>query len=108
MLTIVIARQCERESSKFPLEVRHDFLNALALIRNGQTLSMPLSRPMPSIGRNVHELRFRCRDGIFRYFYFVKSGDKVYVLYAFQKKTQKTPKKVIDIVKKRLRSLYEI
>jgi len=35
----------------------------------------------------------------------VKFADAVYVLHAFQKKTQKTPQKAIDMAKKRLSEL---
>ena len=46
-------------------------------------------------------------DGIFRVIYVVKYLDRVIVLHAFQKKTQKTPKKDIDLAKQRLKLVLE-
>jgi hypothetical protein len=41
----------------FPEDVRGDLADALARLDAGLMLSMPLSRPMPNMGRGVHELR---------------------------------------------------
>ena len=56
---IVILKACGREVREFPEEVRGDLADALARLDAGQTLVMPLSRPMPSIGKGVHELRLK-------------------------------------------------
>ena len=45
---------------------------------------------MPEIGRGVREIRNRTKDGAFRVFYVVESATDVYVLHAFQKKSQRT------------------
>ena len=66
---------------------------------------MPLSKTMPSIGNNVHELRLRDKSGIYRVFYVIKKKDAIYIVHAFHKKTQKAPKKNIKLVKKRIRRL---
>ncbi len=55
---IGILKQCQRELERFPLVVREDLADALARLDEGLAISMPLSRPMPSIGKGVHELRF--------------------------------------------------
>jgi phage-related protein len=44
---------------KFPEEIKADLMDALAQLDVGIKLSMPLSRPMPSIGEGVHELRLK-------------------------------------------------
>src|SRR5947199_7108434 len=62
-------RPCEKELADFPEEVRGDLADALAGLDQGLLLSMPLSRPTPSIGRGVHELRLRHRSGIYRAIY---------------------------------------
>lgn len=54
---ISITKQCEKELKHFPIAVKEDLADALALLDEGVNLSMPLSRPMPSIGSGVHELR---------------------------------------------------
>lgn len=45
---------------------------------------------MPEVGRGVREIRNRTKDGAFRVFYVVESATDVYVLHAFQKKSQRT------------------
>ncbi|PCI69165.1 MAG: hypothetical protein COB26_00340 [Piscirickettsiaceae bacterium] len=64
-------------------------------------------KPMTSIGVGVKEIRIKGEQGIFRVIYVTKYLDRVVVLHAFQKKTQKTAKKEIDLAKKRLKSLLE-
>jgi len=43
--------------------------------------------------------------GEYRAFYTVNMGDAVYILSAFRKKTQRTPKAEIDLAKTRLADL---
>lgn len=73
----------------------------------GMSLSMPLSRPMPSIGPRCAELRIVDETVTWRIVYRVDS-DAVLVADVFAKKTQATPKAVIEICKKRLRHYDEI
>lgn len=72
----------------FPANVRSEAGTDLRLIQQGVD---PRSwKPMPSIGAGVREIRIRTMDGAFRVFYVVESSTDVYVLHAFQKKTQRT------------------
>ena len=73
----------------------------LRRLQNGELLSLPQSRPMPSIGSSVHELRVRDAQNNWRIVYFFDADD-VLILEVFPKKTQETPQEVIDICKKRL------
>ena len=66
---IRILNACGRELAELPEEVREDLTDALARLEEGHLLSMPLSRPMPSIGRRVYEIRLRDRSGIYRIIY---------------------------------------
>ena len=68
-------------------------------------LAMPLSRPMPSVGKGVEELRLKDRSGIYRVFYIARLAHAVLVFHALQKKTQQTPKHEIDIGQRRLKEL---
>ena len=72
-------------------------------IQRGQQLSMPVSRPMPSIGVRCAELRITDENVIWRIVYRV-DPDAVVVAEVFAKKTQATPKEVIDVCKKRFRA----
>jgi phage-related protein len=60
---------------------------------------------MPALGPGVRELRIRDRSGAFRVIYLATLADRIVVLHAFQKKTQRTAKHDIDLAAKRLREL---
>jgi phage-related protein len=102
---IKVLNVCEKELKKFPREVLEDFLDAISKLREGVFLSMPLSKHMPSIDKDTHELRLKDRNGIYRVFYVIRKKDAIYVIHAFQKKSNKTPLKTIELVKKRIRGL---
>ncbi len=59
---------------------------------------------MPSVGRGVREIRIHHR-GQFRVIYVARFDDAVFVLHAFQKKTQKTRKQDIEIARRNLMSI---
>lgn len=73
----------------------------LRRLQKGGFIEMPDSRPMPSIGKNCHELRINDQNRTWRIIYFIDE-DAIVILEVFVKKTQKTPLKVIDVCKKRL------
>ena len=60
-------------------------------------------KPMPSIGKGVREIRIRDIGGAYRVIYVTNVGPEVIVLNAFVKKTQATPKREIELARKRLR-----
>ena len=62
-------------------------------------------KPMPSIGKGVEEIRVRDDSGIYRVIYTARLADAVYVLHAFQKKTQTTAKRDIALASKRYAEL---
>ena len=102
---IVIPKVCRREIEAFPEEIRGDLADALARLDAGLILSLPLSRPMPSIGRGVHELRLKGRSGAYRVVYALIQRGTVHVLHAFKKMTQATPLRNVDMARKRLREV---
>jgi phage-related protein len=73
----------------------------LRQLQQGETLSMPHSRPMPSIGVHCHELRIRDEDQNWRIIYRI-DRDAIVIVDVFSKKTQETPQNAIDRCKKRL------
>jgi phage-related protein len=89
----------------FPEDVRRAFGKAIYDLQSGHTLSMPLSRPIPSLGAGAAELRIRDSSGIYRAFYMVKVADAILVFHAFVKKTQKTPEAELALGKKRLKEM---
>jgi phage-related protein len=70
-----------------------------------ELLSLPHSRPMPSIGVRCHELRIDDQNKTWRVVYRI-DNDAIVILEVFEKKTQKTPRKVIENCKRRIQ-LYD-
>ena len=85
--------------------LKGDLFDAVTQLAEGQILQMPLSRNLSSIHPGLHEIRLKDRSGQFRFFYFVKRGDAIYLLHAMRKKTQQLQKKEIDLIFKRLREV---
>jgi phage-related protein len=63
-------------------------------------------KPMPSVGLGVNEIRIRT-TGAYRVFYVAKFAEAVYVLHAFQKKGNKTPKEDLELGRRRFRALVQ-
>jgi phage-related protein len=74
----------------------------LRQLQMGERLSLPHSRPMRSIGIRCHELRVNDISKTWRIVYRIDE-DAVIIWDVFEKKTQKTPKDVIDKCKRRIR-----
>jgi phage-related protein len=62
-------------------------------------------KPLSAVGPGVREIRIRDEAGAFRVHYVARIADAVYVLHAFQKKTQQTAKKELELAKSRLRQI---
>jgi phage-related protein len=62
-------------------------------------------KPLVAVGKGVQEIRIRDRSGAFRIVYIATLATAVYVLHAFQKKTQRAPKADIELARKRLAEL---
>jgi phage-related protein len=77
----------------------------LRQLQEGINLSLPHSRPMPSVGQRCHELRIPDEKVTWRIIYRTDT-DAIIILEVFAKKTQKTPNEVIKNCKRRLQ-LYD-
>jgi len=71
-------------------------------VQEGEMLSLPQSRPMPSIGKRCHELRVTDENKIWRLIHRI-DPDAIVILDVFEKKTNKTPARVIRTCKQRLK-----
>ena len=86
----------------FPEEARY---KAGVQLRAVQRRENPLDfKPMPVVGKGVFEIRVRTSDA-HRIFYFTRFKEAVYVLHAFQKKTQKTSKQDIKLGQQRCKQM---
>jgi phage-related protein len=75
----------------------------LRLLQSGMNLSLPQSRPMPSIGAHCHELRIRDENKIWRLFYRI-DADAIVVILWTEKKTSKTPDEILELCRQRLKT----
>ena len=64
-------------------------------------------KPLAAVGKGIDEIRITDESGAYRVVYVARRADAVYVLHAFRKKTQATPKKDIDTARKRLAELLK-
>lgn len=86
-----------------PAGVRHDIGVELMRVQfGGQPTDF---KSMSMVGSGAYELRVRDASGAYRAIYVAKFEAAVYVLHAFQKKTQQTAKADIELAKVRYRMI---
>jgi phage-related protein len=97
----------EVKTPPFFQSIRIEAGSLLRQLQDGELLSMPISRPMPSIDKHCHELRIKDSENNkkWRIIYRI-DDDAIVILDVFAKTTSKTPKQVIDNCQKRLK-LYD-
>jgi phage-related protein len=64
-------------------------------------------KPMPTVGSGVREIRIHV-GGAYRVFYVATQAEAIYVLHAFEKKTQRTTRRDLEIGRVRFRALAEL
>ncbi|UOP05425.2 type II toxin-antitoxin system RelE/ParE family toxin [Conchiformibius kuhniae] len=101
--TVEFLSNTQKCISAFPAEVQAQIQQNFTRIGKGQ---MPLDFvPMShTIGNGVVEMRIQYQNNIYRVAY-VTARQTIYVLHAFQKKSQRTPKPDVDLIKRRLKYL---
>ncbi|MCK4763810.1 MAG: type II toxin-antitoxin system RelE/ParE family toxin [Candidatus Aminicenantes bacterium] len=78
---------------------RNKILEAMEYL---ETFGLDLKEPyVKFLGDKIFELRAKDHEGIYRVLYFAASGRRFIMLNGFTKKTQKTPRKEIEIALKR-------
>jgi len=94
----------QKDLREMPADVRHALgLELLTVQFGGEPSDF---KPMPEVGAGAYEIRYRDRaNGAFRVMYVAKFADAVYVLHAFQKKTQQTAQYDLDLAAKRYKMI---
>jgi phage-related protein len=88
----------------FPAEARRQAGFELDAVQRG--LEPSDWKPMTIIGPGVKEIRIHVL-GEWRVIYVARLADAVYVLHAFQKKTQKTRREDVELARRRYRQIGE-
>jgi phage-related protein len=89
----------------FPQSAMRDAGYQLDKIQHG--LPPDDAKALPSVGAGVVELRIWDEEGAFRVMYIAKLEDAVYVLHCFQKKTQQTAGRDIELARRRFKELLK-
>lgn len=74
----------------------------LRRLQQGELISLPHSRPMPTVGKGCHELRIQDESRTWRIVYCI-DVDAIVILEVFAKTTNQTPQSVIENCKARLK-----
>ena len=99
----------KRNIQAFPKEAQKLVGDELRLIQTGETPAN--TKSFTGIGSGVLEIAIRHAKEAYRTVLAVQLGEKIYVLHAFQKKSRsgiKTPKKDVDLIKRRYRDAQEL
>jgi len=95
----------ERDILSLPDRLLARYLKLTDLMEKyGADLGMPHTK---SLSKGLFELRVKGQEGIARVFYCTRIGKKIIMLHCFIKKTQKTPRKELELAKKRFKEIIE-
>jgi phage-related protein len=86
----------------FPVQVRHGIGHEMDKVQRG--LNPSDWKPMPTVGKGAREIRIH-ECGQYRVIYLASYGNKIHVLHAFRKKTQRTRQSDIKVARTALRNL---
>lgn len=97
------SQQVQDFVDNMPIGIRASYAKLTELLSEfGMDLRMPHSKPM---GDGVFELRPKGKEGIGRVFYCMVVGKRIVMLHGFIKKTEATPRKELDIARRRMKEV---
>ena len=100
---IEITAEAEAEIDALPADMRARFLQIAALLE--ELGPHHVREPhVKHLEDKLWEMRMTGRDGIARAIYFTAQERRLIVVRAFVKKTQKTPRREIEIARRRMRA----
>ena len=90
---------------EMPPRIQARMIRLLELMEeHGANLGAPHTMP---VGDGLFEIRAKAKEGIGRALFCYMKGNHVYMLHAFVKKSQKTPKKDLDLAKARMKEVNQ-
>lgn len=97
------SKKVEEETLNFPTGVLANFIHIAEMIEEfGPALGKPYTAPM---GDGLFEIRAKGKEGIGRSLFCQFKGQEIIILNSFIKKTRKTPKKELELAKKRMKEV---
>ena len=103
MKAVIWAGSSKADLKAFPAAVIDNMGHQLFLVQGG--LEPDDWKPMTAVATGVKEIRVKDVAGIFRTVYLATRPEAVYVLHCFQKKTQQTARRDIELARKRLQDV---
>ena len=100
----ILDRRVERELEALAQDVRQKFARIVELIERHGLLAMrePYVKHLED---KLWEMRMKGKDGIARAIYVTAKGERVVVVHAFVKKTQRTPAGALAIARERVKEV---
>ena len=97
------SKKVEEQTLKFPSGILANFLHIAEMIEElGPNLGKPY---VGSLGSGLFEIRAKGKEGIGRSLYCMAKGKEIVILHSFIKKSQKAPKKELDLARKRMKEV---
>jgi phage-related protein len=96
--------EVEKSLTALPLDVRASFERIVHLIE-AHGLEKVREPYVKHLEGPIWEMRMKGRDGIARAAYVTAKGKRVIIVHVFVKKTQKTPRREIEIALKRAKEV---
>lgn len=97
-------REVEAELSALPVDIRASFERIAGLIQ-AHGLERVREPYVKHLEGPLWEMRMKGKDGIARAAYVAASGRRVVVVHVFAKKTQKAPRREIEMALKRAKEV---
>jgi phage-related protein len=102
-------KAARKEFDKFPREAQTICHRALTIAAEGEKAD--IAKPFKGVGSGVFEVALQLRGNAFRVVYAVQIAEDIWVIHAFQKKSNqgiKTPQREVELIKDRLKQLKEM
>ena len=93
----------EEETFTFPNKILSKLIHIFEIIEeHGPNICKPYT---DSFGEGLFEVRAKAEEGIGQSLFCYAQGKEIVILHSFIKKTQKTPKKELDLALKRKKEI---
>ncbi len=99
------SEKVENQTLALPAGILANLLHILELVEEfGPSIGRPHTAPL---GKGLFEIRAKGPEGISRSLFCLVKGQEIVILHSFIKKTQKVPKKHLDMARNRLKEVME-
>lgn len=98
-LLLILHGEIKTPPMSIEARIKTGFL--LRKLQQGKSISTPYSKRIKEIGPRCHELRIKDSQVDWRIIYRI-DDDAIVIAEVFKKKSQKIPKRIIDVCKQRL------